>query len=184
MELNESQRPRVGAAALFLAFSAISLSAFGGAIFWTRRGLVERKRWLTEREFVDLLTLGQLLPGPNVLNLTVMVGYRFAGFAGAAAAVAGFLGWPCLMVVGMGVLYERYGALPEVQHALAGMSTVAAALLLATFIKLAMVLPRHWRPWLFGILAFAGVGVMRWPLLWVMGALAPWAVFAAWREKD
>jgi len=46
------------------------------------------------------------------------------------------------------------------------------------------VLPRHWRPWLFGALAFVGVGVMRWPLLWVMGALAPWAVFAAWKEQE
>ena len=63
------------------------------------------------------------------------------------------------------------------------MSIVAAGLLLATVIKLAMVLPRRW-PWLFGALAFAGVGVMRWPLLWVLGALAPWAVFAAWKEQD
>jgi len=114
----------------------------------------------------------------------VMVGYRFAGWTGAAAAVAGFLGWPCLVVIGMGVLYQQYGALPQVQRALAGMSIVAAGLLLATVIKLAMVLPRHWRPWLFGILAFVGVGVMRWPLLWVMGALAPWAVFAAWKEME
>jgi chromate transporter len=170
--------------ALFLAFSRITLSAFGGAIFWTRRELVERRRWLTDREFVDLLTLGQLLPGPNVLNLTVMVGYRFAGWTGAAAAVAGFLGWPCLVVIGMGVLYQQYGALPQVQQALAGMSIVAAGLLLATVIKLAMVLPRRWRPWVFGTLAFVAVGIMRWPLLWVLGALAPFAVAAAWNEKD
>jgi chromate transporter len=170
--------------ALFLTFSGITLSSFGGAMFWARRALVERQRWLTEREFVDLLTLGQLLPGPNVLNLTVMVGYRFAGWTGAAASVAGFLGWPCLVVIGMGVLYQQFGTLPQVQRALAGMSIVAAGLLLATVIKLAMVLPRHWRPWLFGLLAFIGVGVMRWPLLWVMGALAPWAVFAAWKETE
>jgi chromate transporter len=184
MEQTESQRPRVSALALFLAFSRISLSAFGGAIFWARRELVERQRWLTEREFVDFLTLGQLLPGPNVLNLTVMVAYRFGGFTGAAAAVAGFLGWPVLVVIGMGILYQHYGAVPEVQRALAGMSIVAAALLLTTVIKLAMVLPRRWWPWVFGILAFVGVGVMRWPLLWVIGALAPWAVFAAWQEQE
>ena len=66
-------------AALFLTFSRVSLSSFGGALFWLRRALVERQRWLSEREFVDLLALGQLLPGPNVLKFTVMVGYRFAG---------------------------------------------------------------------------------------------------------
>ena len=170
--------------ALFLVFSQISLSSFGGAIFWTRRALVERKRWLTEREFVELLTLGQLLPGPNVLNLAVMVGYRFGGWTGAAAAVAGFLGWPCLVVIGMGILYQQYGAVPQVKQALAGMSAVAAGVLLATFIKLATVLPRHWRPWLFAMLAFVGVGVLRWPLLWVMGGLAPFAIFAAWKEND
>ncbi|MDH3443806.1 MAG: chromate transporter [Deltaproteobacteria bacterium] len=184
MEQTESDKPHVSRLALFLTFSRISLSSFGGALFWARRGLVERQRWLTEREFVDLLTLGQLLPGPNVLNLTVMVGHRFAGWTGAAASVAGYLGWPFLVVIGMGVLYQNYGGLPQVQHALAGMSKVAAGLLLATVIKLAMVLPRQWRPWLFGILAFVGVGVMRWPLVWVMGALAPWAVFMAWKAKE
>src|SRR5438552_7213778 len=131
MEQTESHKPRVSRRDLFLTFSRISLSSFGGAIFWARRQLIDRQRWLTEREFVDVLTLGQLLPGPNVLNLTVMVGYRFAGWTGAAAAVAGFLGWPCLVVIGMGVLYQQYGALPQVQQALAGMSIVAAGLLLA-----------------------------------------------------
>ena len=184
MQRTESRKPKVSRLELFLAFSRISLSSFGGAIFWARRELVERQRWLTEREFVDVFTLGQLLPGPNVLNLTVIVCHRFAGWTGAGAGIAGFLGWPCLMVVGMGVLYQHYGALPQVQQALTGMSSVAAGLLFATVIKLAMVLPRGWRPWLFGALAFVGVGVMRWPLLWVIGALAPGAVFAAWKELE
>jgi chromate transporter len=184
MSQTKSDELNVSSFELFLAFSRISLSSFGGAIFWARRQLVERQRWLTEREFVDVLAIGQLLPGPNVLNLTVMVGYRFAGWTGAAAAASGFLAWPCLVVIGMGVLYQRYGALPQVQQALAGMSIVAAALLLSTAIKLATALPRRWRPCLFGALAFIGVGVMRWPLLWVIGALAPWAVFAAWKEAE
>jgi chromate transporter len=184
MQQSESNQPRVSRTALFLTFSRISLSSFGGALFWARRGLVEQQRWLTEREFVDLLTLGQLLPGPNVLNLTVMVGYRFCGWTGAAAAVAGYLGWPCLVVIGMGVLYQQYGGLLLVQRALAGMSIVAAGLLLATVIKLALVLPRHWRPWLFAVMAFVGVGVLRWPLLWVMGALAPLALVATWIEGE
>jgi len=184
MDQTETQKRRVSRLTLFLTFSRISLSAFGGALFWARRGLVEQQRWLTDREFVELLTLGQLLPGPNVLNLAVMVGYRFAGWTGAAAAGAGFLGWPCLVVVAMGVFYQYYGALPQVHRALAGMSIVAAALLLGTVIKLAMVLPREWRPWVFAALAFVGVGVMRWPLLWIIGTLAPVAIFAAWREKS
>jgi chromate transporter len=74
--------------------------------------------------------------------------------------------------------------LPQVQQALGGMSKVAAGLLLATVIKLAMALPGRLRPWLFGILAFLAIGVMRWPLLWVVAALAPCAVFLAWKAKD
>jgi chromate transporter len=81
-------------------------------------------------------------------------------------------------------LYQQYGALPQVQRALAGMSIVAAGLLLATVIKLATVLPRQWRPWLFGMLAFMGVGIMRWPLLWVMSALVPLAIAAAWKKQE
>src|SRR5215470_1063883 len=181
MKQTETRKPRASRLALFLTFSRISLSAFGGALFWARRGLVEQQRWLTDREFVELLTLGQLLPGPNVLNLAVMVGYRFAGWSGAASAVAGFLGWPCLVVVGMGILYQNYGGFSYVQQALGGMASVAAGLILATVIKLAAVVPRQWRSWFFGVLAFIGVGVMRWPLLWVMVALAPWAVIAAWK---
>jgi len=178
----QASEPCVSRLALFLTFSRISLSSFGGAIFWARRSLVERRRWLTEREFLDLLALGQLLPGPNVLNVTVMVGYRFRGWTGSAAAVAGFLGWPCLVAVLLGVLYEQYGSLSHVQKALAGMSSIVAGLLLATVIKLATVLPRRPRPWLFVLLAFTAVGIFRWPLLWVIGALAPLAVFVAWNE--
>lgn len=179
----ESQGQRVSPLAVFLTFSRITLTGFGGMPFWARHELVERKRWLTERDFVELLSLGQLLPGPNVLNLTVMVGYRFAGWAGAAAAVAGFMGWPFLLMVAIGVLQQRYGELPLVQQALSGMSAVAAGLLLASVVGMATVLPRHWPPWLFVMLAFAGVGALRWPLLGVLGALAPFAIAAAWKEQ-
>jgi hypothetical protein len=94
---------------------------------------------------VDLLALGQLLPGPNVLNLAALAGYRFAGWAGAIAACTGFKGWPFVVVIAMGALRQRYGALPLVQHALTGMWAVAARLLLGSGAKMAAVLPRQWR---------------------------------------
>ncbi|HEY7165235.1 MAG TPA: chromate transporter [Candidatus Binatia bacterium] len=178
----ETLKPEVGPLALFLTFSRIAISGFGGLIFWSRYVLIERRRWLTEREFVELLVPSQILPGPNMLNLTVMVGYRFAGWAGAAASVAGFLGCPIIVVVGMGIFYQHYGTLPEVHRALTGMSSVAAGLLLATVIKFMSVLPRRWLPWTFVALAFLAVGVFRFPLLWVIAALAPWAIFAGWKE--
>jgi len=183
MEQAESTAPRVSRYQLFLTFSQITLCGFGGVVFWARRILVERQRWLTEKQFVELFTLGQLIPGPPGLNLTVLVGHRFGGWTGAVAAISGFMLWPSLVVVGMGMFYQHYGTVPEVRRALAGMSIVAAALIFSTFIKMARVLPLRWRPWLFVALAFVGTGVLRWPLFWVLGILAPVALLAAWKEK-
>ena len=87
MDSTEAPVTRISPYRVFVIFSQISLSGFGGAMFWARRRLVDREHWLTDREFVEFLTLGQLLPGPPGLNLTVLVGYRFGGWAGAVAAV-------------------------------------------------------------------------------------------------
>ena len=175
---------KIGPLALFLAFSQLALSGFGGVLPWAHRTLVERKAWLTQREFVETLALGQLLPGPNIGNMAVMIGYRFAGYSGAAAAFAGLVAGPFVLMIAAGMLYQRYGALPQVQQALSGMSAVAAGLVLATGVKMTGSLKRHWRPWLFTALALAGVGAQRWPLLAVVGALAPFAIAAAWRDES
>ena len=171
---------KIGALDIFLAFTRISVTGFGSPLYWTHYMLVERKRWFTEQEFVQVMALAQLLPGPNNSNLSVIVGYRFAGYSGVAAAVAGFMGWPFLIMIAVAMLYERYGELTLVQQALSGMSAVAAGLLLATGIRLTRVLGRKWRPWMFCALAFAGVGAMRWPLVSVVAALVPLAVAAEW----
>jgi chromate transporter len=168
---------------LFLAFSQLALSGFGGVLPWAHRTLVERKGWLTQREFVEALALGQLLPGPNIGNMAVIIGYRFCGGAGAAAAFIGLVSGPFVIMIAAGMLYQAYGTLPMVQQALSGMSSVAAGLVLATAFKMTGTLKRQWRPWLFAALAFAGVGALRWPLLAVVGGLAPFAIAAAWRER-
>ena len=168
---------------LFFAFGRLTLHSFGGALFWSRRMMVEQRRWLSDQEFAELLALAQLLPGANGVNLSVIVGYRFRGIVGAAAAMAGFVGAPLLIVIGLGLLYQHFGALPVVKDALTGMSSVAVALLIATAVKLTAVLHRRWLPWLFVLLTFAAVGVMRWPLLAVVGALAPFAVGFAWKGR-
>ena len=117
---NTPDHPGIGPLELFLAFSQLALSGFGGVLPWAHRTLVEQKGWLTQREFVETLALGQLLPGPNIGNMAVMIGYRFAGYAGAAAAIAGLVGGPFLIMITLGLLYRSYGTLPLVQHALSG----------------------------------------------------------------
>jgi chromate transporter len=171
---------KVGLLDIFLAFTRISVTGFGSPLYWSHYVLVERKRWVTEEEFVQLMALAQLLPGPNASNLSVIVGHRFGGYAGVASAVAGFMGWPFLIVIAVAMLYERYGELALVQQALSGMSAVAAGLLLATGIRMTRVLGRKPRPWVFCALAFAGVGAMRWPLVSVVAVLVPLALAAEW----
>ncbi len=181
--MQQTQDPAVGAFEFFISSSRIALTSFGSPPFWARRELVERKRWLTDQEFLEYLALGQLLPGPNVLNLLVMMGHRFAGWPGTFAAIIGFMGWPFLIVISLGLLHEHYGAIPMVHHAIIGMSAVAAGLLVATGFRMALTLPRHWHPWLLGVLAFIGVGILRWPLVAVLGVLAPYSVYAAWKGR-
>ena len=179
-----AQRPRISPLQLFLAFSQLALSGFGGVLPWAHRALVERRGWLTQREFVDTLALGQLLPGPNIGNMAVMIGYRFAGYGGAAAAFAGLVAGPFLLMIALGLLYRSYGTLPLVEQALSGMSAVAAGLVLATGLKMSGSMKRRRRAWLFALLALAGVGALRWPLLLVVGALAPFAIIAARRHGN
>lgn len=166
---------------LFLVFTRITLSSFGGAIFWARRMLVERLRWLSEHEFVEVLALAQLLPGATGVNLAVMIGHRFGGWSGAAASFIGFLAAPCVVIACLGALYQLYGNVERVQQAMAGMSIVAVGLLIATAVRMATVLQRKRLPWLFAALTFLGVGLMRWPLLAIVAILAPCAIFAAWK---
>lgn len=167
---------------IFLTFARVGISGFGGVNFWMRRVLVQEKRWLTDGEYVEGLAMGQLIPGPNVYNLTVMLGHRFGGALGAWAAIAGLFLPPLAVVIALGLLYRHFSALPMVQAALRGMTFIVAGLLLANAVALARPLPRRLAPWLFLALTFAGVGLLHWPLILVMGALAPFAVAAAWRE--
>jgi chromate transporter len=168
---------------LFLTFTQLTLYSFGGALFWSRRMFVEQRRWLTEQEFVEMLSVAQLLPGANGVNMAVLIGYRLAGFMGCAASLCGFIAAPCAIVVALAVLYSHFGSAPLVRDALSGMAVVAVGLIIAMAAKIATVLKRKPLPWVFALAAFVGVGVMRWPLLAVLGALAPLAIAAAWKGR-
>lgn len=174
-----SSRPTLSE--LFLAFVAVSVSGFGGALPWARRMLVERKRWMTAEEFNESFALSQFLPGPNVVNFSVVFGTRFGGTAGAAVALAGLMGPPLAIVTVLAVLYELYGDLAVIGRILTGVTAAAAGLLIAVTAKMATPLFRHWGwPPLVALLAFAGVALVRWPLPYVFLALAPVSIALAW----
>ena len=184
MSESVTQAPKVPELSeLFLGFLAISLSGFGGVLPWARRMLVERRQWLNEREFAEALALCQFLPGPNIVNLSVIVGSRFRGVPGALAAFAGLVGVPLLIMMACGALYSRYGELETLRGALAGLAAGAAGLIVAMAMKMAMPLVREWQwaPPLFALAGFAAVGLFRLPLYWVVLVLAPLSIAWCWR---
>jgi chromate transporter len=176
---------RPSLAELFRAFVLVSISGFGGALPWARRTIVEQKSWMTTEEFNETFALSQFLPGPNVINFSVVFGSRFGGPAGAVVALAGLLGPPLMIVTVLAVLYERFGGLETLSRILAGITAAATGLLIAVVAKMAA--PLFLKRWnsapLFAILAFTGVAIMHWPLPWVFLSLAPASVAFAWFKR-
>lgn len=171
---------------VLLAFSAMALQGFGGVLPVAQRMLVERRRWLSSTEFVEMLALAQVLPGPNVVNLALMFGDRHFGVRGALAAMLGLLGVPLVIVVLMAALYSQLASLPAVAGALRGMGAVSAGLVVGTALKLAPSLRGNpLGPTLAAVMligAALAVGWLRVPLVWVvlgLGAIS--MAIAAWR---
>ena len=128
--------------ALFRGFLSLGLMGFGGVLPLARHMLVEERRWLSAAEFADLLGLCQFLPGGNAINLAVAVGLRFRAVPGAAAALAGLLAAPAVVVVLLGAVYDRFADHPMVRHAFAGLAAAAAGLLVGLAAKLVWPLLR------------------------------------------
>ncbi len=172
-------------AELFGGFVLVSISGFGGALPWARRMIVEQKRWMTTEEFNETFALSQFLPGPNVINFSVVFGSRFGGPAGAAVALAGLLGPPLMIVTALAILYERFGGLETLSRVLAGVTAAAIGLLIAVVAKMAapMFLKRWNSAPIFALLAFTGVAIMHWPLPYVFLGLAPFSIAFAWFKR-
>ena len=169
---------------LFWACNWLALQGFGGVLAVAQRELVERKRWLTREQFVEMLSISQILPGPNIVNLALALGYRYFGLRGAFAGVAGLLTVPLLIVLALAALYSRFAHEPLLAGALRGMGAVAAGLLLATAAKLMGSLKTSslGLPLGMGIaaLGFVAIALLRWPLIAVLGVLGSSAVALAW----
>lgn len=176
-------RPSLGE--LFKAFVIVSISGFGGALPWARRMIVEQRRWMTAEEFNEAFALSQFLPGPNLVNFSVVFGLRFGGPAGAAVALIGLMGPPVVIVTILAILYAQFGELEMLGRILKGITAAAAGLLIAVVAKMAM--PLFLKRWnsapVIAILAFAGVALMQWPLPWVFVVLAPISIALAWFKR-
>ena len=169
---------------LFVAFTLLALQGFGGVLAVAQRVLCEQRRWLTREQFVEILAVAQVLPGPNVCNLALMIGDRFFGWRGAFAALAGMMALPLVIVLLLTALYAEYSMNPAVSGALRGMGAVSAGLIFGTGLKLVGALRTSPMqvPVCAALLvsAFASVALLRWPLVWIILALGVVACGYAW----
>lgn len=173
-------------AQLFWAFTWLALQGFGGVMAVIQRELVERRRWMTQEEFIQDWAVAQIFPGPNVVNLITMFGDRHFGWRGSVAAIAGLLTAPIVLVLAVGSMYLHWADHPAVAGALRGMGAVAAGLVIGTGIKLANGLRHHPLPaWLVALLAMAAFGLMvwlQWPLWWVLPTVGGLGCWLTWRK--
>jgi chromate transporter len=175
----------VSLGALFAAFLKVSLLGIGGGggLVWARRIGVEQRRWVTEQEFADIVSLCQFMPGPNIIGIAVCMGTRLRGARGTLAAVAGFLLIPWAIGFTFGVALLQHTHLPVLRNVLGGLSAAAAGLLIATGLK--MLMPHRGRAaaLIFAGLAFGLMAVGKLPLLVVLFGLLPLSIGVAGVEQ-
>ena len=171
---------------LFVSFTLLALQGFGGVLAVVQRELVEKKRWMTREEFVEEWAVAQIMPGPNVVNLSLMIGARYFGFKGAMAALAGMLTAPLIIVLLLALVYAQFAGQPGVQGALRGMGAVAAGLIAATGLKLFGALQKNvlgLMPCIgLGVLCFIAIALLRWPLPYVLLGLGGLACAIAYKK--
>lgn len=185
----ETRRPQPESLTdLFLSFTFLALQGFGGVLAVVQRELVERKRWMTREEFVEEWAVAQIMPGPNVVNLALMIGSRYFGLRGAVVALAGMLAAPMVVVLVLALLHARFADHPQLAGALRGMGAVAAGLITATGLKLFPAMRKHplgmTSCLLFGAASFVGIAVLRWPLAWVLLGLGGLSCWFTWRALE
>jgi chromate transporter len=171
---------------LFVSFTLLALQGFGGVLAVVQREMVEKKRWMTREEFVEDWAVAQIMPGPNVVNLSLMIGDRYFGLRGAMAALAGMLTVPLFVVLLLALVYAQFAGHPGVAGALRGMGAVAAGLIAATGFKLFGALKMHplGVPACVGLgaLCFLAIAIFRIPLAYVLLVLGGLACVLTYRK--
>jgi chromate transporter len=171
---------------LFLAFNWMALQGFGGVLTVVQREVVEGRRWMTPEEFIEEWAVAQVMPGPNVINLGLMLGDRFFGWRGAVTALLGLLTVPLVLVMFLGLVYGRFQHMPQVAGALRAMSAVAAGMIMATALKLLPALRRHplGIPFSAGIAiaSFVAIALVRVPLLAILLSIGGLSCFLTWKK--
>ncbi len=183
-DLPAVERPIPTTRELFLGFLGLGMTAFGGALPLAHRMIVERRKWLTDPEFVELLGLCQFLPGGNIINLSVALGMKFRGWKGAVAGITGLIAVPSMVVILLGMIYQHFQHDPNVKHLFAGLAAAAAGLLIQMAVKIALPLRKNWVLAAVAVICFIAIAFLRIPLLWVMLVMTPISVVLTARYGD
>ncbi|MCF8160362.1 MAG: chromate transporter [Polaromonas sp.] len=172
--------------ALFWTFSVLALQGFGGVVAIAQRELVDKKQWLTQAQFVEDWAVAQVLPGPNVVNLSLMIGDRYFGVRGGMVALAGMLSFPLVIVLILAALFSGVSDSVLVQGALRGMGAVAAGMIAATGLRLLSSLRENALGnavcWALAATTFVAIALLRLPLIWVLLGLGGLAALWAYRQ--
>jgi chromate transporter len=177
--------PRPSLSELFVAYALISLYGFGGVLAWSRRMMVEERRWLTPEQFNEAYALCSFLPGPNIVNFSVIFGSRVRGPLGGLVALIGLLGPPMALIIVIGTLYAHYGDLPALRRALIGVTAAAAGLIMSTVAKMALPLFRNRDAGgpVIALATFGAIGIAQWPLPIVLVVVLPISLALAWVRR-
>jgi chromate transporter len=171
---------RVGLPALFAGFLQLGLISFGGGtLAWLHREIVERRRWIDDAQFLSQAGLAQLMPGSNGVNLVVLSGQWLRRGPGAVIAVLGLLLGPLVVVLGLLFCYRRIAGIAGVHAVLDGVAAAAIGMILATGLKLVQRSAADWGAVAATAATVVCVGVLRWPMLPVVLALAPLSIARA-----
>src|ERR1700748_991718 len=164
--------------ALFVAFAKMSLAGFGGVLVFARRAIVEQHRWMTADEFNETFALCHFLPGPNIVNFSMVFGARLRGLIGGVAGFAGLLLPPMLVMMVLAALYMHFGEIEALRRILAGVACAAVGLLIATVLR--MMTPLFERRDVAGFImllaVLAAIGIARLPLAAVLLVAFPVAL--------
>jgi chromate transporter len=161
--------------ALFLAFAKMSVAGFGGVLYWARRAIVDQHHWMSADEFNETYALCHFLPGPNIVNLSMVFGARLRGIAGGIAAFIGLLVPPMLIMTALAALYARYGEVDALRRILAGVSCAAVGLLIANVLRMMtpLVKRRDLASLVMLVIVFVTIGFVRLPMPAVLLAAIP-----------
>ena len=169
-------KPAISLATLLSVFFRVGMASFGGSsAAWLYREIVKNRRWLSEEEFLSALTLSQVLPGANPVNMSIYVGAQLRGGAGGAVAVLGLVGPPFLAILILGALYARIGAYPLVREVMGGLIAVGIGMVLQLGAQLARNIRKLIHAFIAGTI-FVAVGILHWPMIPVVLVLAPLSI--------